>query len=997
MRGKGLLLLIAALLAGVLAWLLVRGDEASASRVDLLTRNAAAVPTAANQLPDLQADGHDVAPLLTDAEADLDAVASDVDSASDDKSAPEPSTVLSGRVVDRQGGPIAGVDVLFGTSRDDMWLVHWDFVRSGASGVKSHAVTGANGRFEVGAVVTSDGNGGRESPEPRLVFLHAAFSTTVRRCDKLPLGRFDIGDQVLDAGARLKGRVVTPGGEPVPEADVSVSNEAPALVSDPGSGPRDDEIRQWFLARRTPADGCFESSGLRPGAAGLAVAKRDLASTLVAGLQVSPDEPLDVGDIVLEAGSGVAGVVVDAQGLPLRNASVEIELAPETRRAAPPSANEPVVGPKGLTRGSAESADDGRFEVGGLTPGVYDVHVSLEGHAWSRVFDVPTGTSDLRVTMRRLGAILLQVVDEDTGEPVLGAEIKAGLPAAEKFQPWSDFQFGVESGENAQLAPGAYRVTGAGPEGTELTIRAEGHAERRETAVGVGADETATLTIRLRRDVSVLGVVVDDEGTPVAGARVSAGMPQHPVVGTAVSDKEGAFRLGGLASGDWELTASAPGFAGAGPLPLALPSSGLPEPFMIVLLRSGSIAGTVFDADLRPVAGLRVLAASRGEPGMDWRERQGQLHDVAPGVHGRLQTATSDTAGRYGFAELDPGRYVVWLARGAEEVDAALGAVWSLAPEALWERQVTYVGVAPAKTTHADLVMKRLGSIHGRVTAGGAAAPGSTLAVSPADIDYLAYWVRIAEHVQTDDVGNFDVSGLQPADYLVMALVEGAPVPRVERVRVGPGERVLADFAVRGRTVSGRVVDDPAGTAVPGLRIQIQGQADTAGNAPAGERMWPGAFANIAGVLFDRSGRTPFESTTDARGRFTARFLEPGEYTLRLSGGGYLPARTSFLVTDAQGPDELLVEMQRGAVIEGIVQPQGLSPLPKARAEIFTEDGRRQDSVDVTLGRFRFDAVKPGAYTVNIYSVFDVSMPLGSRAVTLSAAQVQHIVIVVEH
>ncbi|MGQ0735982.1 MAG: tetratricopeptide repeat protein [Acidobacteriota bacterium] len=88
------------------------------------------------------------------------------------------------------------------------------------------------------------------------------------------------------------------------------------------------------------------------------------------------------------------------------------------------------------------------------------------------------------------------------------------------------------------------------------------------------------------------GTVKDDKGQPIKGATVTAENPSaSPPSFTATTDDRGRFSIIGLRSGNWKITASAPGFMpSGGSMPVR--TIGAPNPPVDIVLAPGAPAPT---------------------------------------------------------------------------------------------------------------------------------------------------------------------------------------------------------------------------------------------------------------------------------------------------------------------------------------------------------------------------------------------------------------------
>ncbi|MBI2941215.1 MAG: carboxypeptidase regulatory-like domain-containing protein [Chloroflexi bacterium] len=171
---------------------------------------------------------------------------------------------------------------------------------------------------------------------------------------------------------------------------------------------------------------------------------------------------------------------------------------------------------------------DGRFNLSAVKPGREGV-AEASGYSPARfTLGVDDADSPVAIALQPT-TLTLRIVDAWTGNPVAGATVELEGQA----RPVGD------TGE-----VGLERVR----HGVGLTIRAPGFSPADLTFQG-----QADLRVELRPD-AVTGSVVDKQGKPVAGARVSAG-----TVGTTTDDT-GHYRLAGLPS-DATLTVRKLGYA----------------------------------------------------------------------------------------------------------------------------------------------------------------------------------------------------------------------------------------------------------------------------------------------------------------------------------------------------------------------------------------------------------------------------------------------------
>ena len=220
------------------------------------------------------------------------------------------------------------------------------------------------------------------------------------------------------------------------------------------------------------------------------------------------------------------------------------------------------------------------------------------------------------------GGITGQVLDAETGDPIVGAMVVARSEGGASAQARTN-----ERGRYLldDLRPGKYTVSAA----------ARGY----ETAlfprpVPVRGDETTEgIDFRLRpmanqNPGAISGqVVCRRTGKPIARARVVAHGQEASRV--AHTDGEGNYVIRGLRPGKYRVVAAARHyFKAAFPEPVEVPPEGLVEDINFALVprpRKGGITGVVVDARTqKPIAGAIVIAHGEHDAGRAVTDRQGR-------------------------------------------------------------------------------------------------------------------------------------------------------------------------------------------------------------------------------------------------------------------------------------------------------------------------------------------------------------------------------------
>lgn len=869
---------------------------------------------------------------------------------------PAPALVITGRILDPLGRPLPGAGVLLVADRNDAWTKHWTFVRQGPEAVPTHVRSGADGRFVLGADELPAGG------TPRLVVHHDSAATLVRPCSGLRAGRLDVGDLQLEPGASVRGRVLDAARAPLADVDVTFS-DLPG-----GADPRDeDETRLVFCARRTLADGRFLATGLRCVPTALRAELRTpqvwLRPAVLRDLPLAAGAPLDVGDLVLEEGGVIAGSVRDDTGALVAGANVSA-----SRRGDWQTFDEA----DGLWRTQARSDAQGVFRLTGLQPGLYDLDCSARGLAWAYADEVPLGTPDVQLVMPRCGSLLVRLRDE-FGAPLEGAELKATLPRKHKTRPWSDAQFEVASGAAAGLAPGAYRIRGAGPLETEIDVRAAGHVPQVVLAPGVGPGQEHELVVTLRLAVALSGRVVDDAGAPVAGASVSLARAAPSLALSGRSDDVGAFVLDGLEAGSWRLRATADGHGRAEAL-LDLPEGRAPEPLEITLERLGSVEGLVTRGRV-PLAGARVHAVALRGGAPDAGALQDALRSDDPHEPRRLRVVDADAHGRFRLSDVPAGPLLLWVERGADARWALAFCLHDPADASLFR-----VRVEPGAATEALLDLPAPAALRGRVLGGGEALAGAPVVLAPAKLHAGSEWPFGALEAATDGSGQFAFADVPPGDWVVVAQPPGGLVPLAQSLELLPGDLRSVELAAQGRTLEAVVTDAASGAPLEGAELRFVLDLEP----EAGEvlRLWPDAL----GAAVSLSESMWWSVTTGADGRIAVRWLPTGRYRLMTSRPGYLDDDRFVAIAPSLELRPEPIGLVRGASVSGEIAGGGLAPLQYA-VSCGPPDQPRRHWAEVDGARFSCDGLEPGDWVLAVYAQPDLERALGTRTVRLAAGQ----------
>jgi RNA polymerase sigma-70 factor, ECF subfamily len=175
-------------------------------------------------------------------------------------------------------------------------------------------------------------------------------------------------DFALALGYSMVGRIVDPGGRPIPRAYV-------AAVSDGGP----DGIESWKSARSLE-DGKFEIRSLSPQHQyGLFVRASGWANVAYTLVPFSGVSPMDLRDVQMQPAGSISGIVTDESGQ--ARSDVKVGLYGNNSDAGRLSQAEHAVVPRNLSERSVQSDPSGRFHFGEVAAGEYTLRaLHRSGH-----------------------------------------------------------------------------------------------------------------------------------------------------------------------------------------------------------------------------------------------------------------------------------------------------------------------------------------------------------------------------------------------------------------------------------------------------------------------------------------------------------------------------------------------------------------------------------------------------------------------------------------
>ncbi|MBX3464619.1 MAG: carboxypeptidase regulatory-like domain-containing protein, partial [Planctomycetes bacterium] len=707
------------------------------------------------------------------------------------------------------------------------------------------------------------------------------------------------------------------------------------------------------------------------------------------------------------AATGVRGIVLDAaSGQPLGGIEV-IAIQDE------PSIEPLVARFRGLFRqglyaetralrrelGRTVSNADGTFELTDLPPG----RVFLDGRSDAWFVRTP-GTARLArgeirdgIELRASpGGRVRGIVLGPDGAPSAGAHVslRPGLNSflgqiTERQYRWL---------ETVADANGRFDLPGVPPgQGYTATASAAQMSLEEVHGVDVRIGQVTDVTLRGHEGAVVAGRVVDDGGTPVAGANVamvyldisrvlfSADGRQGPIV----TDADGAFRVEHVAAGRVAFVAAANELAPSQIEELAVVDGGRYEDLVLQLADGAVVRGRVVDDEQRPVAGAAVELRPF--------ERADDPQFLKMMLKIRRVTATSEADGSFVAKGLTGERLVVQASKAGYTTSTRFG-VRLDEPDVVVElrrgavvRGRVLVGDEPLPRFRVDTRTTDVPSPAEATAAGGRARTdgnsGPTWAdegqgprFGPGGRGMRERTVHMPEgqtmmdrgmngmdgnwrEIQSAD-GTFELRGIPPGRVRVRVRADGQLDPANQEIDLAPGQTsdVLVFRVEPGQPVAGRVIDE-SGRPVSDAQVTAYKQRD------GGQRRGPFQF-QIDPEDFDflalSAATNQRSAISDSKGRFEVVALEPGRYRFTARHPDLAKSSATDVEVKAGEPTPLVeIKLDAGGGIEGLVTGYGLRPLADALIVAFSiQAGTMRSSTTDAKGYYRIDGLPPGQFVV---------------------------------
>ena len=772
---------------------------------------------------------------------------------------PGPPLTVTGTLVDEEGAPAAGLDLELRPypSRYERRL--HDLGEPGGLQAVDSTRSGANGAFTLTAPAVGTYRldisvaAGDAPQDDRRVVTAPVSHTLAPLAAPIVLPPIEVPTwHTLTVGAKdLEGQPI----------------EGALVVADPALWRSEradsDRGREPWNRRRERVYPRFGRAAARTDAAGLA---RFSMPTAEANVFVSAHGfrlragPVDgSGDTFeLTPGTGVTVRVLDPQGRPAPRAAVTVGESQDVPLALTNDRGEATVG------------------LAGSDSLVYQAIAEDRSLAWTSPLGPEAGDAGAPpIVELRLGPpaeIVGRVTDAATGSPVAdaavwyrpGEQTRSGPGGAFVLRAW------LHQGQaHVSIAADGYQATTA-------TVTAE------RLRTGDGVDIVLAPSALLRGDV------VDDSGSPVAGAWLGIEPSGRggvwsigPGQWQATSAADGSFFFAGATSGHaYRIRAEANGYAPTTVAIPAAPAGAAREPVRVTLTRGRLVQGMIADPHGVPIAGAEVAllpVAATGDGGYSW--------DVSA-----RKTSVTDTRGAFEFAGTPPGRHEL-TANHPDHVSVRATAFEVPSGEGTKDVGTLTLDVGAAiEGVVRDFQRRPVG--------------GAQVKVHQNNIDQRRPHDPEIRTAVTDTDGTFRIGGLraEPADLVVEA--EGYERFEMAAVRPQAGSPIEVQLGEGARLV-GRVLDaDGEGVANAYIWLRLERNPSIGRTAWSTDPRRHEARTDGDGRFhFDAVGAGPWlvevggEQLTENVGAIRLRPGEEREIELRLRVQG----RLAGVVTDTYG------------------------------------------------------------------------------------------------
>lgn len=668
-------------------------------------------------------------------------------------------------------------------------------------------------------------------------------------------GEKDLGDIGMMPAASVVGRVLSgENGQPLEGASVSLR--------------QNNQWGGWATTSAvTDAQGRFEMRDVEPGVYTVRAQGNGFAQLELANQAVEAGARLDLGDLKLNRGLSLSGVVTGPDDKPVAGAGVSLGRPTEGFG----------WGREEADIASATTAQDGAFTLTGVSEGSLRLSVRADAFApYAETIQVSGTQSDLRIKLSRGGSVKGRVLTA-AGEPVAGASISAidhksqaySLFKTQRSTMWG-FAF-MGDGSRATSADDGSFVLSNVPEGTYLVV-AGGQDNQPAFKDDVRIENDREIDIgdlRLPGKGSVR-ITVTEDGVPVPELSVS--LSQGMNFGNAsehegVTDAMGVAAIKDVPAGEW--------FIRTGRDEGTFDTDNARRR---VQVKEGAV--TEFALELRPKDGVYL----HGKLTLNGKAVFSDIILVGTGNRADVvKTGKPVEGGFYEFVGLKPGSYVLHARESDQQITCKVPLELKQEGEFPFDHDFKAFSISGTVNTPENTPAQRT-------------SVSVTITYAENEKPEFAQWLRGRTNPDTDGRIRFD--GVMPGRYVISAALDGVGTATTQVTVGGADESGLVLNIAQNSGSIQLTVSKLVGSAVSGNGFGLVSLETP-----------DGAVVNL-GESFQG-----FFLLTEGS-RQTIPTVEPGTYTVVVKGSGFLTSRSANVQVANGKATEVSIELTAAAELQ---------------------------------------------------------------------------------
>lgn len=737
---------------------------------------------------------------------------------------------VTGRVTDADGNPLGDIVVTASATEGGNSGFSMVVMRGGMQAEDAEAVrTAADGTYTYRV---------KEGMHD-FTFRGEGWSPKTIRSQEVSRSRPPVVDATLERAVEITGRVV--------RKETGVENVQMNVFA-PGSQP---------VSTTTAADGSFTLSGLAPGPVQVMILSEFTRE------QRSLDAPARDVVIELPPGGRVTGRLIDkSSGKPISEFQAGVSLSRS-------GGGRVFVMPPQL---ESFTSDDGTFTLEHVPAGAMTIVGEAPGYASARSnVTVEEGKTIENVELALEPAVrLVGRVTGPTGAPLADVRIRS-VPTTSTGPT-----FGFAGDSVSTNAAGEYSFAGLPSGEAAFAFEHEAYASARKTVTLSGRE--TRLDVQLAPGLAVRGMVVDENGAPVAEAEVEAiGAGNFDRVRTNAG---GEFEFKSLEPGRYRITADKPGLAST-----TLESVDVSDgaPIRIELKAGATLYGRVLGLSPDEYPHVTVSASAGNARGRSSVDSSGSY---------RLQGAPTGTVNVSAFVS----------ARG--------GSARSSAPKT--------IELTPGASRQLDIEFNDDIVIEGRVTRDGQPLTQVNVMFMPRVPGAGTFAAS-----QSDDNGVYRITGVSDGQYTVNVFDQRQFISHTTNYDVrGSGN---FDITIRTSSIRGRVIDVGTGEPLNEANVQLRANSADAGR---------GGMRN---VLTDVQGAFSFESVSEGPYTLTATKPDYGAEAMDVNVGASNVDGLEIILSRSSGATLRAVDARNNSPLSplAVVFDRAGRVVHDARAQVF--------------------------------------------------------------